>query len=103
MLVDNAAMQLVKNPKRFDVLLTGNMYDDILSDEAAMLTGSIVMLSSASLNAEATLRSSREIESGRSCQFTCSYIGLWIDLEKCVDQRGFLRFQPLNREIYQTQ
>lgn len=71
MLVDNAAMQLVKNPKLFDVLLTGNMFDDILSDEAAMLTGSIGMLPSASLNVEATLLSSRELESGRSCQFTC--------------------------------
>ena len=52
MLVDNAAMQLVKNPGQFDVLLTGNMFGDILSDEAAMLTGSIGMLPSASLNVE---------------------------------------------------
>ncbi len=51
MLVDNAAMQLVRNPKQFDVLLTGNMFGDILSDEAAMLTGSIGMLPSASLDA----------------------------------------------------
>lgn len=50
MLVDNAAMQLVRNPKQFDVLVTGNMFGDILSDEAAMLTGSIGMLPSASLN-----------------------------------------------------
>ena len=50
MLVDNAAMQLVKEPKQFDVLVTGNMFGDILSDEASMLTGSIVMLPSASLN-----------------------------------------------------
>lgn len=50
MLVDNAAMQLVKNPKQFDVLVTGNMFGDILSDEASMLTGSIGMLPSASLN-----------------------------------------------------
>ena len=50
MLVDNAAMQLVKAPKAFDVLVTGNMFGDILSDEAAMLTGSIGMLPSASLN-----------------------------------------------------
>ena len=50
MLVDNAAMQLVKNPKQFDVLVTGNMFGDILSDEAAMLTGSIGMLPSASLD-----------------------------------------------------
>jgi 3-isopropylmalate dehydrogenase len=48
--VDNAAMQLVKAPKSFDVLVTGNMFGDILSDEAAMLTGSIGMLPSASLN-----------------------------------------------------
>ncbi len=48
--VDNAAMQLVKAPKKFDVLVTGNMFGDILSDEAAMLTGSIGMLPSASLN-----------------------------------------------------
>jgi len=52
MLVDNAAMQLVRWPKQFDVMLTGNMFGDILSDEAAMLTGSIGMLPSASLNAE---------------------------------------------------
>ncbi len=50
MYVDNAAMQLVKNPRQFDVLVTGNMFGDILSDEAAMLTGSIGMLPSASLN-----------------------------------------------------
>jgi len=50
--VDNAAMQLVKAPKSFDVIVTGNMFGDILSDEAAMLTGSIGMLPSASLNAE---------------------------------------------------
>jgi len=50
MYVDNAAMQLVKQPKRFDVVVTGNMFGDILSDEASMLTGSIGMLPSASLN-----------------------------------------------------
>ncbi len=50
--VDNAAMQLVKAPKAFDVIVTGNMFGDILSDEAAMLTGSIGMLPSASLNAD---------------------------------------------------
>lgn len=50
MYVDNAAMQLVKEPKRFDVVVTGNMFGDILSDEASMLTGSIGMLPSASLN-----------------------------------------------------
>jgi isocitrate/isopropylmalate dehydrogenase len=47
MYVDNAAMQLVKAPKRFDVVVTGNMFGDILSDEASMLTGSIGMLPSA--------------------------------------------------------
>ncbi len=51
MYVDNAAMQLVKSPKQFDVILTGNMFGDILSDQASMLTGSIGMLPSASLNA----------------------------------------------------
>ncbi|MBK1683508.1 3-isopropylmalate dehydrogenase [Rhodoferax fermentans] len=51
MYVDNAAMQLVKAPKKFDVIVTGNMFGDILSDEASMLTGSIGMLPSASLNA----------------------------------------------------
>ena len=51
MYVDNAAMQLVRAPKKFDVLVTGNIFGDILSDEAAMLTGSIGMLPSASLNA----------------------------------------------------
>ena len=50
MYVDNAAMQLVREPKKFDVVVTGNMFGDILSDEAAMLTGSIGMLPSASLN-----------------------------------------------------
>jgi len=49
MYVDNAAMQLVRSPKQFDVLLTSNLFGDILSDEAAMLTGSIGMLPSASL------------------------------------------------------
>jgi 3-isopropylmalate dehydrogenase len=52
MYVDNAAMQLVRQPKFFDVVVTGNMFGDILSDEAAMLTGSIGMLPSASLNAD---------------------------------------------------
>lgn len=52
MYVDNAAMQLVKAPKNIDVLVTGNMFGDILSDEAAMLTGSIGMLPSASLNSK---------------------------------------------------
>ncbi len=51
MYVDNAAMQLVKAPKKFDVIVTGNMFGDILSDEASMLTGSIGMLPSASLDA----------------------------------------------------
>ena len=51
MYVDNCAMQLVRNPKQFDVIVTGNMFGDILSDEASMLTGSIGMLPSASLDA----------------------------------------------------
>ena len=51
MLVDNAAMQLIARPSDFDVILTENMFGDILSDEAAMLTGSIGMLPSASLGA----------------------------------------------------
>jgi len=50
MYVDNAAMQLIRNPKQFDVMVTGNIFGDILSDEASMLTGSIGMLASASLN-----------------------------------------------------
>lgn len=50
MLVDNCAMQIVKNPKQFEVILTENMFGDILSDEASMVTGSIGMLASASLN-----------------------------------------------------
>ena len=54
MYVDNAAMQLVREPKQFDVLVTGNLFGDILSDIAAMLTGSIGMLPSASLNAQNT-------------------------------------------------
>ncbi|MFT4190437.1 MAG: 3-isopropylmalate dehydrogenase [Comamonas sp.] len=52
MYVDNAAMQLVKEPKKLDVVVTGNLFGDILSDEAAMLTGSIGMLPSASLNSQ---------------------------------------------------
>jgi 3-isopropylmalate dehydrogenase len=52
MYVDNAAMQLVRNPKQFDVVVTGNMFGDILSDEASMLAGSIGMLPSASLDAQ---------------------------------------------------
>jgi 3-isopropylmalate dehydrogenase len=52
MYVDNAAMQLLRDPRQFDVIVTGNMFGDILSDEAAMLTGSIGMLPSASLDAE---------------------------------------------------
>jgi len=50
MYVDNAAMQLIRAPKQFDVIVTGNMFGDILSDEASMLTGSIGMLPSASLD-----------------------------------------------------
>jgi 3-isopropylmalate dehydrogenase len=50
--VDNAAMQLIRNPKQFDTIVTGNLFGDILSDEASMLTGSIGMLPSASLGAE---------------------------------------------------
>ena len=53
MYVDNAAMQLVKNPKQFDVIATGNIFGDILSDQASMLTGSIGMLPSASLDENA--------------------------------------------------
>ena len=52
MYVDNAAMQLVKNPRQFDVLLCGNMFGDIISDECAMITGSMGLLASASLNEE---------------------------------------------------
>lgn len=52
MYVDNAAMQLIREPKQFDVIVTGNMFGDILSDAAAMLTGSIGMLPSASLNSD---------------------------------------------------
>jgi len=51
MYVDNAVMQLIRNPKQFDVIVTGNLFGDILSDAAAMLTGSIGMLPSASLDA----------------------------------------------------
>ncbi len=51
MYVDNAAMQLVRNPRQFDVMVTTNMFGDILSDEASMITGSIGMLPSASLGA----------------------------------------------------
>jgi 3-isopropylmalate dehydrogenase len=50
--VDNATMQLVRDPQQFDVMLCGNMFGDIISDEAAMITGSMGMLASASLNAE---------------------------------------------------
>ena len=59
MYVDNAAMQLVRNPKQFDVIVTGNLFGDILSDEASMLAGSIGMLPSASLDASARVSTSR--------------------------------------------
>ena len=59
MLVDNAAMQLVSDPARFDVIVTENMFGDILSDEAAMLTGSLGMLPSASLGGDGPGCSSR--------------------------------------------
>ena len=59
MYVDNAAMQLVRNPKQFDVIVTGNMFGDILSDEASMLAGSIGMLPSASLDAHGRGSTSR--------------------------------------------
>ena len=52
MYVDNAAMQLIRNPKQFDVIVTENLFGDILSDEASMLTGSLGMLPSASLSTE---------------------------------------------------
>lgn len=55
MLVDNCAMQIVENPSQFDVMLTGNMFGDILSDESAMLTGSIGMLPSASLGEDSAM------------------------------------------------
>ncbi|MGD0337745.1 MAG: 3-isopropylmalate dehydrogenase [Bacteroidota bacterium] len=55
LLVDNCALQLIRNPKQFDVILTDNMFGDILSDEAAMLTGSIGMLPSASLGGKVAL------------------------------------------------
>ena len=66
MYVDNAAMQLVKEPKRFDVVVTGNMFGDILSDEASMLTGSIGMLPSASLNLYEPAKSQISLNSGSS-------------------------------------
>ena len=52
MLADNCAMQLLRNPKQFDVIVTDNLFGDILSDEAAMLTGSLGLLPSASLGAK---------------------------------------------------
>ena len=52
MLADNCAMQLVRNPKQFDVILTDNLFGDMLSDEASMLTGSLGLLPSASLGAK---------------------------------------------------
>ena len=55
MYVDNAAMQLIRNPKQFDVILTGNLFGDILSDEASLLRGSIGLLPSASLGAKAAI------------------------------------------------
>ena len=55
MFVDNCAMQLIREPKQFDVIVTGNLFGDILSDEAAMLTGSIGMLPSASIGGKAAL------------------------------------------------
>jgi 3-isopropylmalate dehydrogenase len=59
-LADNAAMQLVRNPKQFDVIVTDNLFGDILSDIAAMLTGSLGMLPSASLGAEDSVTGKRK-------------------------------------------
>ena len=72
MYVDNAAMQLVRAPKQFDVILTGNMFGDILSDEASMLTGSIGMLPSASLNAkqQGPVRTDPRLRAGHRRQAT---------------------------------
>ena len=58
MYVDNCAMQLVRNPKQFDVILTSNIFGDILSDEASMISGSIGMLASASLGEKMCIRDS---------------------------------------------
>jgi 3-isopropylmalate dehydrogenase len=66
MYVDNASMQLVRAPKQFDVIVTGNLFGDILSDEAAMLTGSIGMLPSASLVCTSRVMVRRRISPGRA-------------------------------------
>ena len=79
MLVDNCAMQLVRDPKQFDVILTENMFGDILSDEASMVTGSIGMLSSASLNEtkfglyEPSGGSAPDIAGQRHCKSDCNH------------------------------
>ena len=70
--VDNAAMQLVRAPKSFDVIVTGNMFGDILSDEAAMLTGSIGMLPSASLGGTARACTSRRMVRRRTSRARAS-------------------------------
>ena len=77
MYVDNAAMQLVKAPKKFDVIVTGNMFGDILSDEAAMLTGSIGMLPSASLDAtrQGPVRAEPRQRAGHRRQGNCEPAG----------------------------
>ena len=67
MLVDNCAMQLVLNPRRFDVVLTENMFGDILSDEGAVLAGSIGMLPSASIGDQQAVR-----RMGRACTSRCT-------------------------------
>ena len=77
MYVDNAAMQLVKAPKQFDVIVTGNMFGDILSDEAAMLTGSIGMLPSASLERkqQGPVRAQPRQRAGHRRQGACQSAG----------------------------
>jgi isocitrate dehydrogenase len=74
MYVDNAAMQLVRAPKQFDVILTGNIFGDILSDEASMLTGSIGMLPSASLD-EGSVRAVPRFRAGYRGHGHCQSAG----------------------------
>ena len=71
-LVDNAAMQLVSNPRAFDTIVTENMFGDILSDEAAMLTGSIGMLPSASLGGDSRSPEGSGARPARACSSRCT-------------------------------
>ena len=94
MYVDNAAMQLVRAPKSFDVIVTGNMFGDILSDEAAMLTGSIGMLPSASLERRATRACTSPATAARPTSPARMWPIRWLQSCPCAMMLRFSLNQP---------